>query len=118
MRATKQDGGRGLSRWSLTLEWSLVFPSRPDAWTRQQVARLPQVFNGAKLPQSQEARSGVAVTILISNAQPVLYCAVEAEPRTLVAESKTAERVLAMSMAEDATKGTWRAPQARRRSVG
>ena len=46
---------------------------------------------------SQEARSGVAVTILISNAQPVLYCAVEAEPRTLVAESKTAERVLAMS---------------------
>ena len=46
---------------------------------------------------SQEAESGVAVTILTSNAQPVLYCAVEAEPRTLVAESKTAERVLAMS---------------------
>ena len=33
---------------------------------------------------SQEAESGIAVTILISNAQPVLYCAVEAEPRTLV----------------------------------
>ena len=37
---------------------------------------------------SQEAESGIAVTILISNAQPVLYCAVEAEPRTLVAEAK------------------------------
>lgn len=63
---------------------------------------------------SQEAESGIAVTILISNAQPVLYCAVEAEPRTLVAESKTAEHVLAMSR-EDATKegdGGGRAPLA------
>ena len=56
-----------------------------------------RLFERAFSIGSHEARSGVAVTILVSNAQPVLYCAVEAEPRTLVAESKTAERVLAMS---------------------